>query len=231
MDDAVDHVRERADGLMITPGLGGSLLSEGLGADRFGAINALAGHAKAPGKKPIAGISPNRIGFARQQSLVHFEKMCVDNWSVGNDRIAAFKADVLAENDIVSRNYLGLAVANHLDSCLHENRELVEMPFGAKLLDQAERRVDDGHAADGEGALVFAENEQRDRRRRHHGIEPGEQVAAYDLEVIAPLGAWRAVDLAAGDALGHLGSGQPEQLGHGYFSSFRRMWRNSTRSV
>ena len=66
---------------------------------------------------------------------------------------------MITKHDIAGGNLLDRAVAHHLHSRFHEDGQLVEVALGPQLLSQAKGSVDDGHAADGDGPLIFLKSE------------------------------------------------------------------------
>jgi hypothetical protein len=94
-----------------------------------------------------------------------------------------------------------------------QDGQAVQVPLGPKLLGQPDGRVEDGQAADGDGAAPLAEQEQRHGGGDDQGVEQGEQVAGEDVPVLGAVRARGAVHVPALHPLGHLGSGQPAGLG------------------
>ena len=85
---------------------------------------------------------------------------------------------------------------------------MFEVPLGPDLLGQAKKRVDNRHAAYGDGAPIFLKPEESDRGRHHQGIEKVEEIAPDDVSVLSPDPAWRAIDPAKADTLGDLRGSQ-----------------------
>ena len=89
---------------------------------------------------------------------------------------------MIAEDDGAGGDsFVELTIAQDADVRFHQDGELIEMAFRLDFLDQAEERVDDGHAADGDAALDLAEIKQSHRRRQYQEVEQGEQIAVQDL--------------------------------------------------
>ena len=186
MDEQVDRPGQRARLVAVAARLQRDALGERLGADALGAVAALAGHAEAAGQYPLARLPPHRVGFAGQQRLVHLQEARFDHGAVGDNGLAGGDQDQVIEHDIAGRDFLNLSVAAGAGLGFHQDRQALELPLGPEFLGEAQHRVDDGHAADGDGALVFFQHEEGDRRRRDQRVEQREDVPREDAAVFRP---------------------------------------------
>ena len=214
--NAVDDLRERAGGSVVPAGLGGGLVGERLVPDLVGPIAAFAGDAEAARQQAVAGCAAHRVGFAGEQRLVDFEKAAPQ--APGRrrrSRLAGAEQDVLAQDDVAGGDLLDRGRRERTRALVSTRMASLSRWRLARISWARPRAVlTIAMPLTAIAALVLAEDEQGDGRGRHHGVEPGEQVAGDDGCVVAPLGAGRAVDLAAPDALGHLGGGQALRLVH-----------------
>ena len=139
-----------------------------------------------PGEQPIARLPAHGVGLARQQCFIHFEEMSLEHVAVGDDGVAARSRMQSPRTTSLAGISLHLPVANDADLALVEDGELVELPLGTPLLEQADQRVDECRAADGNAGLPFVVVEEGDRGRHHDEVEQREEMPRRDRGVIRP---------------------------------------------
>ena len=82
------------------------------------------------------------------------------------------------------------------------------MAFGAKLLEETDNKVDQGHAADRHPRSHIPNEEQGNRDRHHKHVEECEEIASNDVEILEQIRSPHAIDLSARNALGDLSGRQ-----------------------
>ena len=204
-DDPVDGSRRRTRQEPKATGLHRDAVREGGRPDGVGAVLSLAGGADAAGKERLAELAADGVGLAGEESLIDLEGRLREDRPVRDDRVAGGQLDAVAADDVARRDLDAALVPDHADPALDEETESIEMPLGPEFLDESEARIEDRHAADGDGASDVAEQAERDGRGGHHRVEAGEEIADQDAEIIARAGAAAAIDLAPTRALGRLG--------------------------
>ncbi|GAA3096907.1 hypothetical protein GCM10020254_47760 [Streptomyces goshikiensis] len=189
-------------------GLLGQLGGVGLAADLGGGEGAAAGDDEGAGHDGVAGLLQDGVGLAGEQGLVDLQAVGLADGAVDDDLVAGAEFDDVVEDDLGGGDLGGRAVAADAGFGLADDGEAVQGLLGAQLLDDADAGVGDDHVAE-EAVLDRRDDEHDHPQDADDGVEPGEDVGADDVGGRAAAADGDVVDVAAGDALGDLGSAQP----------------------
>ena len=99
---------------------------------------------------------------------------------------------MIVAHDLPGRNLLDPAIPHDPRLWLGQDGQAIEVPFGEEFLGQADRRVEDGQAADGDGTRVLVEQDEGHCRGEYQDVEQGEQVAGNNFSVLGTSPAYSA---------------------------------------
>ena len=140
----------------------------------------MAGHDEAPREEHVARPLVDRLGLTAQQRLVDLEPVGLGGDRVDHDLVAeTHHEDVIADH-VRGGDLARLSVAHDGGGRHAEQREAVEGPLGAQLLDDANRAVGDEDEPE-ERVLKWADDQNGDEETAEEGVEPREEVGAEDL--------------------------------------------------
>ena len=219
-EDAVDAVAQ----LGADEGELGGLLDQAggirLAADLGRAVGAGAGNDETAREHLVAGFLDNGVGLTGEQRLVDFKRGGLEHLAVDDELVAWAELDEIVGDDVGAGDLSADTVAAHGGACFADDREVVQGPLCAQLLDdadgavgddeQSERRVDE--LAGGE------DDRQQDAQDR---VDPREDVGPDDLAGGPTAAGGQVVGAAVAHPFGHFCAGQatmahvPRDLVHG----------------
>ena len=122
----------------------------------------------------------HRVGLAGQHRFVDLQAVGGTQDAVGRDLISADQVAEVIENHLGDGQLPHDAVAHDARPRRVQNREPVERPLRAVLLNDPDQHVAQEHDAE-ERVLAFAEQEDEHERGSEDRVEPGEHIGPKDL--------------------------------------------------
>ena len=151
-----------------------------LSAHRGRLIAARPGDHEAARQQPIAGPLVHRLGLPGQQRLIGLHGRAVPHHPVRHQLVAGPQLDQIIGHQLLDRDVVRRAIADHPDPRRAEHGEPVQRPLGLQLLPDADQRV--GHQHDAEqGVLRLAPDQDHRQQDTQNQVEPGQDVRAQDL--------------------------------------------------
>ena len=151
----------------------GELVGVRVGADALGLVDAAAGDAERAGLHGVARAPRVGVGLAGEDRLVDLQPAGLEQPPVGDDLVARAQRDRVADDHVVDGHRALLAVAQDARAGRGQQREAIERPLGADLLDDADAGVDDDDACE-QQVGELARRDQRDGAGRQHEVEQRE---------------------------------------------------------
>lgn len=112
-----------------------------------------------------------------------------------------------------------LPVAHHCDRCPGQERDVIQLPFGADLLDCADQSIHESQTDAGERVSPATQSDEGGTNGEQEVVEEGEEVGAQNREHSSRSRRPGGVGLAGPYPLLHLRGAQPHRVGHGGKSS------------
>ncbi|MGX1255334.1 hypothetical protein RKD48_007845 [Streptomyces ambofaciens] len=208
LQDPVDTVAQLGVDQAEAPGLLGELGGVRLPPDPGRGEGTRTGHHEAAGHHRVAGTLDDRIRLAREQRLVDLQVLGSGDRAVHHDLVALAQLDDVVHDDLGGAERDPLPVAPDARTALADDRELVQGPLRAHLLDDADQGVGEDDTAE-QSVLHRTDDHDDDEQHADDRVDTGEQVAPDDLADAAARAGRHVVDASGGDALGDLDRRQP----------------------
>ncbi len=119
------------------------LIGEAGRAHLLGLHVSRSGDAEAAGKERITGLLPNQIRLARQQGLVHLQQPVTEHDAIDDDLVAGRDTQDVTLHQLWWRNHLLSSVAHRRNRRPIDQRNLIQLPFGANFLHRADQGIDE----------------------------------------------------------------------------------------
>ncbi len=184
----------------------------GVAADQVGPVDAASGQAVAARAHLVAESARHRVGLAGQHRLVELQRAGLQQRSVRDHLLARLEPHGVALDNALDRHCDRLTVADHAGARGDQQCQAVELPLGAQLLEDPDRRVDHDDA-DEQQVGVLADGDEGDREPDQDQVEQRERVLAHD----GPRRAARSLIVhraARIEAASRLGMAQPDRVCH-----------------